>query len=1301
MSEDCPDISTHCTVSDTQTSGSFELDDLHTGLRLLNRAKRIAQDDVLLSPSKETDAESTNSSSDPMIRTRSLRSVDSVLSQAGFGSWAMAHRGSGRDSRGRVGHFELLEKLGHGAFGTVWKARDTFLDRHVAVKLPHPARLVGNDTSQILREARTAAKIRHPNIVQVHEIGKEGETTYIVSDLIEGQTLTDWLQVNPASAKEAAQTVMTIAAALHVAHCAGIVHRDIKPDNIMIDNSGQPRIMDFGLAKSMSNSPTVTAHGNVVGTPAYMAPEQARGDSQKCDARTDVYALGVLLYQMLTGEVPFRGEFESILLQTIHDEPTRPRKLNQNVPNDLETLCLKCLEKESARRFASAQELADELSRFLSGRPIVSRRIGPLNRAFRWMQRNRLASLFLMITILSMVAGTIFSAFFAWQNHQSALQIEKEKGIVLEQSRALEKALFRAEFETKRATDRLGYAKLGLYNAALAEVESVWKTDPRKAQQILIDQQRCPAECRDFTWDLYYSFCEAPIQRAVDLDREIRRFALSPDNTVMASSDGDSVALHKSEQGEMQDIRLAGSIGDVTNLAFSPNGRLLAAGSRNGKVLIWNCISREVIRSIRPKNGAINAFAFSPDSQRLAIVVEGFIHRGGMGTWSIWDIDANKTVVGPHLQLAFEPNRVCFSPNGKQLAIAGRDRSISIFQSSNGQKIATIPKQQHTIRDLAFANNDILIIGRANQISAWDVNQRQTVYTKNVGTKNILSLSVSSDASRILVHSAYDDYLRLLDVDSLTIHPVIWNRPGIPLFACFSSNEQQIVTTVKSGRIEWKPFRSDFWGRKAAANSVTSNDRCNAKSMMAAMEPECVAKTLAVENVTMLLKRHSIRSDIASMSPDRKAVAYAHSEAIVVRRVSDMKVVSRMDGSNRVAQIAWSPDGKSLAAGSLDGKLFVWDADGTIRASRMAHLGACQSVAYSADGKTLATAGGKAVRLWDGQTVLPRLTLPTKTQPRIVEFSPCGTYLDCLAADGLRISWKPNFQQDRPIAAFGSDNVVSNDLALNESGTILAATGDDGTLRTWDVKTQLTRTPTLPFAEKTTCVAFAADNEVALVGSTNRHIVEVSVVDSSRRGKRLAHTDSIRSLSVAKNGLIVSLGWNGRLESSSTRFARQHTGRHIRHVSLSKNATRCATVEGSGSIVVHDVVSNSIELRLEPMGRRIADIQLSSDGSLLVVAYAGEPGEIGIWNLQSKSRIHHFETARTIRQVAVCHRSRLIWTCEGHVLVIRDLETGDVRSRLIGGSYISRFVVGSDVSKVIVAYGDGSILMWDVPSVRT
>lgn len=315
-----------------------------------------------------------------------------------------------------VGKYELLDPLGSGAFAIVYRGRDRELQRTVAVKMPRHGPLATPEAgSRLLREARSIARLRHPGIVTLLDAVEQDGLFCLVSEFIEGGTLAQRLADGRLPPREAAGLIAAVADALDHAHRQGIIHRDIKPSNILLDSAGQPRLADFGLAHCDADS-TLTSEGRVLGTLAYMAPEQARGDSHRADVRADVYGLGAVFYECLTGEPPFRGRADAVLRHLLEDEPQPPRSVQPDISRDLECICLKCLEKEPARRYASAAALAADLRSFLGGQLVQARPLTAARRLERWVQRRpALASLMAVVVLLSAtgVGGVL------WQWHRA------------------------------------------------------------------------------------------------------------------------------------------------------------------------------------------------------------------------------------------------------------------------------------------------------------------------------------------------------------------------------------------------------------------------------------------------------------------------------------------------------------------------------------------------------------------------------------------------------------------------------------------------------------------------------------------------------------------------------------------------------------------------------------------------------------------------------------------------------------------------------------------------------------------
>jgi len=329
----------------------------------------------------------------------------------------------------RVGNHEIIREIARGGMGVVYEATHLNLKRVVALKMVLAGKWASEaELGRFMLEAKAAAKLKHPGIVAIYDMGEFDGQPYFSMEFVPGSSLYDLIQEKPMGAREAAAYIKSISEAIEYAHQHGVLHRDLKPENVMVDPSGQTKITDFGLAKQLGEDSELTASGQIMGTPAYMAPEQALGELDRIGPHTDVYALGGILYALLIGRPPFAAKnVRDLLMQVIEQEPVSPRTINPTVPIDLDTICLKSLEKEPEKRYRSAQELADELERFLEGAPIQARPISTASRVWRWCRRKRaLAGLWgsVALLLLTLLIGGPVVAF-----KQSELRSQAENAL--------------------------------------------------------------------------------------------------------------------------------------------------------------------------------------------------------------------------------------------------------------------------------------------------------------------------------------------------------------------------------------------------------------------------------------------------------------------------------------------------------------------------------------------------------------------------------------------------------------------------------------------------------------------------------------------------------------------------------------------------------------------------------------------------------------------------------------------------------------------------------------------------------
>jgi serine/threonine protein kinase len=592
---------------------------------------------------------------------------------------------------GLLGDFRIIREVGRGGMGVVYEAEQVSLRRRVALKvLPFAAVMDPRSMQRFKNEALAAAGLDHPNVVKVHAVGCDRGVHYIAMQFVDGRTLAELIaerqpaptgagapSVSPGAAAPAAETqpvakaptervrpdagfyrraaewAAQAADALEHAHGLGVVHRDVKPANLMVDGRGHLWVTDFGLAL-VATDPALTASGDLIGTPRYMSPEQALGQRGIVDHRTDVYSLGVTMYELLTLEPAYAGEDRQELLREIaFEEPARPGQLNPAIPSDLETVVLKALEKSPADRYATARELANDLRRFLDDRPVQAQRTTGFQRLRKWARRHRpvvwaagvSAGIILTLAVLALGVGT-------W--------------LISAEQR-----------QTKAAKDEL---ERSYYFSLIALAEREWAANNMtRADQHLAD---CPEHMRGWEWFYLRNLRRGALPPFLHAG-PVKCVAFSPDSRLLASGciDGTVTLLDTSTWRE---VHLPPHDGHVGGLAFSRDGRHLATGGWDGKVNLFDAGTGQLLRTLSwPSCKAIHRVAFSPDGCYLAA-------GGGPHAIKIWDVNTGRV----HCTLEAHGGQIrglAFSPDGRRLASGGQDRAVTVWDVAVGVKSSPLP----------------------------------------------------------------------------------------------------------------------------------------------------------------------------------------------------------------------------------------------------------------------------------------------------------------------------------------------------------------------------------------------------------------------------------------------------------------------------------------------------------------------------------------------------------------------------------------------------------------------------------
>ncbi|MCI0703165.1 MAG: serine/threonine-protein kinase [Planctomycetia bacterium] len=764
--------------------------------------------------------------------------------------------------------YEVLRELGRGAMGVVYEARQHGLNRPVALKMVLAGTLAKtDDLVRFLSEAETAAKVRHQGIVQIYETGQHAGLPYYTMEFVDGGSLTDWLARQTITPTDSARIALALAEAVAAAHAVGVVHRDLKPGNILLaGDRGQksgvgsqesgvrnqesekteagsaltpdsrllipdsrlltpelsPKIADFGLARRLEAGDGLTRAGTVMGTPSYMSPEQASGDTHGAGPAADIYSLGAILYEMLTGRPPFRSESPlQTLSLVLHAPPQKPRTLNRNVPRDLETIALKCLEKQPAKRYVSARALADDLRRFLDGRPILARRVGPVERLWRWANRNPAVALLVMAVFASLAVGTVISTILAIRADAQATRADENAGELAKKITEVESARKDAEKHAKDADIAHGEADKRAKEAtdARRDLAMTLADSYVTLGQTAADQDR-PQPALALLW-----FAQSLKQSAGDPDRVFanRVRVGSWSSTTIAPlgafrrSDGyiDQLEFHPDGchllHGDIGRLQVTDSLTGnpwlapeefrgFQTAAWNRSGDRIILGQTTGtksKVGVFEFPSGKPVRSwdvnervtavafdstgtkvafggMRARvcdleSGAtvaemvhtrwLFALEFAPDGKRIAT---GMLDASGYnGTVRVFPLAGEKNPKAlfavPHVRLQYHQPIPRFAANGTILLTYPQQSTIAALDPASGKLRFNIPTQS-IAGDFALSpNGDTIWLGSRMTLSARDVSGKTATRSIPGHTTNIFSVAIGGPPDAYTVVTGCED----------------------------------------------------------------------------------------------------------------------------------------------------------------------------------------------------------------------------------------------------------------------------------------------------------------------------------------------------------------------------------------------------------------------------------------------------------------------------------------------------------------------------------------------------------------
>jgi WD40 repeat protein len=917
----------------------------------------------------------------------------------------------------RVGDYEILAEVGRGGMGVVYRARHVRLHRVVALKMLLGGHFADGDKRLRFRvEAEAVACLQHPHIVQLFESGEYEvdpglPRPYFTLEFVEGGNLAQRLAGRLVPPRQAAAWLESLARAAHYAHERGIIHRDLKPSNILLTGDGQPKVCDFGVAKLAAGSDLKTLSGFLVGTAEYMAPEQAEGRAAVGPA-TDVYALGAILYELLTGRPPFKG---TSTLDTINQvkvqEPVPPRRLQPHVPRDLETIAMKCLAKEPRRRFPTAAALAEDLGCFLAGKPITARPVGGWEQAVKWCRRRpALAALLTALVVVTLLglAGVISQMLRA--DAARAVAVREKEVATAERTRAVQLAdelrtqRDAAQWQTYRAHIAAAVSALRLHNAS-------------SARQYL---KAAPAKHRNWEWrhlDSQLDGARAVLRGNGLKDRSV---AFSRDGRRLSSSDDYTLRLW--DPATLQEVAvLRGHTARVNGVAFSPATDHLASASDDGTLRLWDAVTGRPTAVLRP-TGRLTGPFWAPDGRHVAV--------NSAATFTVWDVRTRQQVAAFPGGQQFVTG--AFRPGGRQFA-RGSGSAVQVWDLDAGRDILTLHGQDGLVLGLAYSpDGRRLAAGFGYPDSAvrlWDATSGRLIAVRKGHLNGVGRVTFSPDGTR-LASCSPDQTVRL------------WDGATGRAVAVLRGHTDRVRDGVFS---------------PASKRFLSASDDQTLRLWDAATG----------ELIAVLRGHQGPIADLA-VSPDGRTIASASEDHTV--RLWDAELAQRsgvLRGHGRfVYDVAFRPDGGQVASAAWDGTVRLWDPTTGRQTGLLPHEGdgIVGAVAFHPDGRQLVTVcRDRKITLWDLATGKPRRVIqaPTGgwTGDARAAFNPAGTLLAVGSADGRLRLFDP--ASGEPVATLaghhngqGEQAENARDVAFSPDGRLLASAGYDKTVRLWDVATR-------------------------------------------------------------------------------------------------------------------------------------------------------------------------------------------------------------------------------------------------------